>query len=420
MQLKYNLNSLVITLDSDKPFTNQELESFEPRNVELIEVKGTNQLFNIQVISKYVTDNCTVQINNCNIDLSAIHGTYNKMIIQNCTVTGTVSNQFRVKHLTIQSKCGLKQFSEGNYETIDVIMDQDRLVDLAGSNELNSILNSLQICNLTRIDLGSLEGNWKQAEFKNTSVSGQFTNNFYCTELKYHDLDFGFQIETLVETRPKRVELYCGRYYKTQYEQIANIKHCCVDVTFTSCEIDLNKLRGRFNKLEFDACWFIGTCTKDRLICQSLVFERSYPVNNDVRYIKSEQCTLSRIRRHDGKINQFPDSRQIEVDNSRLAIKYSVNVQNLSLENVEVDFVPISLVNNLVSIKCVGRKNQQIHILERIVVNRNKFASKNIVNNQIIDKIDKDSGLKYQNVTQMEEDVDYFKFLLENVQIGAE
>ncbi|CAL6051495.1 Hypothetical_protein [Hexamita inflata] len=227
MQFKYKLNSLVITLDSDKPMASQELQSLEPINVELIEIKGTNQLFNIQVISKYITDNCSVQINNCQIDISTMHGTYNKMIIRNCTVSGTVSNLLSVKHLTIQSKCCLKQFQEGNYETIDVIVvDQDRWVDLAGCNEYNSLLNSLQICN-SRIDLGSLEGNWKQAEFKNTVVLGQFTNNFYCTELKYYDVQYVSQIEKVVECRPKRVQLYCERNYQTQYDQIANIKHCC-------------------------------------------------------------------------------------------------------------------------------------------------------------------------------------------------
>ncbi|CAL5970244.1 Hypothetical_protein [Hexamita inflata] len=416
MQLKYKLNSLVITLNNTKQLT--ELQSLETRNVELIEIKGTNQLFNIQVISKYITDKCSVQINNCSIDLSTIQGTYNKIIIRNCTVTGTVQN-LSVKHLTIQSKCGLQQFLEGKYEMIDVIMvDQDRTVDLTGCNKFNSYLNSLQICN-SRIDLGSLEGNWKSAEFKNSVVSGQFTNNFYCTELKYYDVEYVSQIEKVVECRPKRVELYCERNYQTQYDQIANIKHCCVDVTFTSCEIDLNKFQGRFNKLEFDSCWFIGTCTKDRLICQNLVFKHRYPVRNDVRYIKSEKCTLSRIRTYDN-INQFSDSRQIDVDYSHLTIQYPVSVQNLLLKNVQIDSVPILLFNNLVSIKCVGKKNQQINNLERIVFNRNKFTSKNIVNNQIINRINKDSGLKFKNVIQMEEDVDYIKFLLENVQIGAE
>ncbi|CAL6059334.1 Hypothetical_protein [Hexamita inflata] len=343
MQLKYKLNSLVIILDSDKPSTKQELQSLEPRNIELIEIKGANQLFNIQVISKYITDKCSVQINNCKIDLSTIQGTYNKMIIRNCTVTGTVQKQLSVKHLTIQSQCGLKQFSEGTYETIDVIVvDQDRLVDFAGCNEYNSLLNSLQICN-SRIDLGSLEGNWKSAEFKNTVVSGQFTNNFYCTELKYHDVEYVCQILNVFKCRPKRLVLYCERNYQTQYDHIANIKHCCVDVTFTSCEIDLNKY-----------------------------------------------------------INQFPDSRQIEVDNSQLTIQYPVNVINLSLKNVEIDSVPILLFNNLVSIKCIGKKNQQIHNLERIVFNRNKFTSKNLVNKKLIERINKDSGLKFKNIVRMD------------------
>ncbi|CAL6101045.1 Hypothetical_protein [Hexamita inflata] len=62
----------------------------------------------------------------------------------------------------------------------------------------------------------------------------------------------------------------------------------------------------------------------------------------------------------------------------------------------------------------------QMSKLERIINKRKKFELKQNENEKLIIRIDKDSDVKFKNIVQMEDDVEYLKYLLESVKITAE
>ncbi|CAL6065332.1 Hypothetical_protein [Hexamita inflata] len=342
------------------------------------------------------------------------------MVIRNCTLTNSATNQLCVQHLTIQSKCSVKQFLNGSFEMIDVIsVDQDSMVDLSECNQLNSQLNSLKLSNV-RLDLGLLQGIWSYVEIKNCSISGNFANKFQCADLVYHVTESEQRINKIMECRPKRLQLYYERNYSIQFQHLDNIKMCRVDITFKSCNIDFDQLKGTYNKLEFNDCQFTGCCSKTGLYCQNLVFQRSYPYQHNISNLKSQMCTIQRIRRYDIKIPSFPQSNYIKVENSCLILQKISNVQTLILKNVDIEHLTFSLFKNLSVLKCIGKKNQQIFNLERIIMKRVKFTAKKQTDEELLNKIDKDSNLKFKNIVKMEEDIEYLKYLLESVELAAE
>ncbi|CAL6000880.1 Hypothetical_protein [Hexamita inflata] len=417
MEIKLNetFNTLVISFKPEQKDANPYKQYFGLQ-YDCVKVRGNKKLFSLNYIDKYIIKADSVSLNDCLINLDQLYGKFKKITFKDCTLIGQTTNNFRTDQLILESKFELQQFTNSCFDILDiVILDKKQMIDFQGFDKVNK-LNSLFICNLD-FNPKIIQGFWNTVQLKNCKFSGTFNPNFSCNELIYHGIDGQNPFSDSVETKINKIQVHLLRVSDFKPNQF---KAKQVNIKFQNCGVSLKKLQGSYNRLEFKACWFQNPCPL-LIFCLELVFESCYMQQYKMQSFKAHQCIIKNLYSYDHHIIAFPFVNEVEVDNAYLSLTNPSTIKKLTLKNSQIQNLSFLMLNDLKSLQITNtKKNQQTSNLERIIIKRKKFELKQNENEKQIVRIDKDSGIKFKNIVQMEEDVEYLKYLLESVQIGVE
>ncbi|CAL6012715.1 Hypothetical_protein [Hexamita inflata] len=305
MEIKLNktFNTLVISIKPQKVSQN-EIKSHEQYiglQYDCVKVRGIKQLFSLNSIDKYITKTDSACLNDCFINLDQLQGQFKNITFKDCTFTGKTTRNFKTETLVLESKFELQQFTSSCFDILDiVILDKKAMIDFQGFDKVSK-LNSLVICNLD-FNPKIIQGFWNTVQLKNCKFSGTFNSNFSCNELIYHGVEGQSPFSDYVEIKINKIQLHLIRVSDFKPNQF---KAKQVNIHFHNCCVNLKKLQGSYNKLEFKSCWFEFMSVYP-ISCQELVFDNCYMNKNRIQCFKAHKCIVRNVYQYDYHITAFP------------------------------------------------------------------------------------------------------------------
>ncbi|CAL6051523.1 Hypothetical_protein [Hexamita inflata] len=408
IQLIKKTKTLVIKIETYLKKADTKQTDIKGQQYDGVEVQGVNKPFSINSIQEYISNVNQISITNCMINLGSLEGSFKKLSFKNCSFAEQATSNLISEHLVLNGKFKIGQFASGVFGKIDVdIIDRGKMIDFQGFDQFRQ-LNQLQI-------FCQNFNPWNTVIIKECQFTGSYKINFTCNELVYHGLNTNHFLDVDQNT-VNRIQVYQS---KTTSFKTNQLKAKQVILSFNNCGVMLQNLGGSYHKLQFKCCWFEGTCQS--IQCQELSFERCYMKHNQISCFKAQKCFLNRVYSYDERITAFPVCNEINVNDSYLQMMKPTTVQKLTMNETDIGHFEFNLFPELKEFKFTNsRKNQQIFNLEWIVFKRKKQNIKKEADDKLIDRIDKDSGVKFKNIVKMEEDVEYLKYLLQSLHIAAE